>query len=116
MITLILGERSWANVRAMHVTLHLFAARSGLKVNFHKSELVGINIGGSWLAKVAAVLNCKVTTLFVLYVGLPIDGDSRRLNIWEPMANRIKSHLSSWKSRNFSFPFVWTWKLVFWRL
>jgi len=70
MISLILGERSWANVRAMQVVLYLFAAMYGLKVNFHKSELVGINIGESWLAKVAAVLNCKVKTLSVLYLGL----------------------------------------------
>jgi len=34
--TLILGEKSWA--------LILFEALSGLKVNFSKSQLVGINV------------------------------------------------------------------------
>jgi len=47
--TLILRERSWANVRAMRVVLHLLAAMSALKVNFYKSELVGVNVGRSWL-------------------------------------------------------------------
>ena len=35
--TLLLGEKSWANVRALRAVLSLFAVMSGLKVNFHKS-------------------------------------------------------------------------------
>lgn len=35
--TLILGEKSWANVRAMRAVLMFFEALSGLKVNFSKS-------------------------------------------------------------------------------
>jgi len=40
----LLGAKSWANVRALRAVLSLFAMMSGLKVNFHKSLLVGINI------------------------------------------------------------------------
>jgi len=47
--TVILGESSWDNVNAMHTVLYLFAAMSGLKVNFHKSELVGVNVSWSCL-------------------------------------------------------------------
>jgi hypothetical protein len=61
--TLILGEISWANVRAMHVVLYLFVALSRLKVNFHKSEHVGVNVSGSWIHEVASILNCKVKSL-----------------------------------------------------
>ncbi|GAU40791.1 hypothetical protein TSUD_348880 [Trifolium subterraneum] len=35
--TLLLGVKSWANVRALRVVLVLFEAMSGLKVNFNKS-------------------------------------------------------------------------------
>jgi len=35
--TLIIAEKSWANVRAMRAVLILFEAISGLKVNFNKS-------------------------------------------------------------------------------
>jgi len=101
--TLIFGERSWVNVRAMRAVLLLFAAMSGLKVNFHKSEFVGINFTQSWLLEVAAVLNCKVGSLPILYLGLPVGGDPRRLIFWEHVVNRIKSRLSGWKSRHLSF-------------
>jgi hypothetical protein len=54
--TLILGEKSWANVRVMRVVLLLFESLSGLKVNFSKSQLVGVNVAESWLSEAATVL------------------------------------------------------------
>jgi len=45
--TLLLGEKSWATVRALRAMLVLFETVSGLKVNFHKSSLVGVNIAES---------------------------------------------------------------------
>ncbi|KEH33498.1 hypothetical protein MTR_3g040610 [Medicago truncatula] len=57
---LLLGDKSWANVRVLRAVLNLFENMSGLKVNFHKSLLVGINIGDSWLIEAAFILNSKV--------------------------------------------------------
>ncbi|XP_024630905.2 uncharacterized protein [Medicago truncatula] len=76
---------------------------SGLKVNFHKSMLVVVNIGSSWLYEAASVLSCKVGTVPFLYLGMPIGGNPRRLCFWEPIVNRIKSRLSGWNSRFLSF-------------
>jgi hypothetical protein len=42
--TLILGEKSWANIRAMRAVLLLFHDLPELKVNFSKSLLVGVNV------------------------------------------------------------------------
>jgi hypothetical protein len=46
---LILCEKSWTNIRVMKSILILFELISGLKVNFHKILLVGINVVDSWL-------------------------------------------------------------------
>jgi len=67
--TLIIAEKSWVNVRAMRVVLILFEAISGLKVNFTKSRLIGVNVQGSWLTEAALVLKCKVGTLPFVYLG-----------------------------------------------
>jgi len=53
--TLILSEKSWANIRAMRAVLLHFEALSGLKVNFSKSHLVGVNVALSWLNEAAMV-------------------------------------------------------------
>ena len=52
---LIMSEISWANVRAMRVVLHLFAAMSGLKVNFHQSVLVWVHVYDYWLNESASI-------------------------------------------------------------
>ena len=91
---LLIGERSWANIRSLKALLLLFEVTSGLKVNFHKSMLVGVNIHDSWLAEASSVLNCKLARSPFLYLGLPIGGDPRKLKFWQRLIDRIKSRLS----------------------
>lgn len=74
--TLLLGKQSWANVRALRATFVIFESMSGLKVNFNKSLLVGVNIAESWLNEAASVLSCKVGKIPFMYLGLPIGGKS----------------------------------------
>jgi len=55
---LIIGEKSWSNVRSIWVVLMIFEHVLGLKVNFNKSLLTGVNVSDSWLHEAALVLNC----------------------------------------------------------
>jgi len=91
---LLLGVKSWANVRAFRAVLSLFVVVSDLEVNFHKSLLVEINIVDSCLNKVASIMNCKVGKVPFMYLSLSIGGDPRRLAFWEPVLDTIKSRLS----------------------
>jgi len=100
---LLVGVKSWANVRALRAVLSLFAVMSGLKVNFHKSLLVGVNIADSWLNEVVSILDCKVGKVLFMYLGLSIGGDPRRLAFWDPVLNTIKSRLTRWHNRFLSF-------------
>jgi len=61
--TLLIGEKSWLNVRSMRVVLLIFEQVSGLKVNFHKSLITGVTVSTSWLSDAASILNCRVGTL-----------------------------------------------------
>jgi mannosylglycoprotein endo-beta-mannosidase len=101
--TLLLGVKSWANVRAMQAVLVLFETMSGLNVNFNKSMLVGVKIFDSWLGEAASVLHCRVGKIHFLYLGLPIGGDPRRLTFLDPVVTRLKTRLSGWKNRFLSF-------------
>jgi len=80
----------------MCAILFLFEPLSGLKVNFSKSLLVGVNVATSWLSEVAVVLNCKVGSIPFVYLGLPISGNARHLSFWEPIVNSIKIRLTGW--------------------
>jgi len=86
----------------MRAILLLFEALSGLKVNFAKSQLVGVNVASSWLGEAASMLNCKVGAIPFVYLGMPIGGNARRLSFWNPLINRIRTRLSGWKSKHLS--------------
>jgi len=101
--TLILRKKFWANIRAMRAVLVLFENPSGLKVNFSKSQLVGVNVTTSWLSEAGMVLSCKVGSVPFVYLGLPIGGNATRLAFWEPLLNQINSRLSSCNSKHLSF-------------
>jgi hypothetical protein len=101
--TLIIGEKTWLNVRSMWAVLLLFEEVSGLKVNFHKSLLTGVNVAKSWLKEAAMVLNCRKGTILFVYLGLPIGGDSRKLSFWKPVLDRIEDRISSWNNKFLSF-------------
>jgi hypothetical protein len=74
--TLLMGVKSWANIQALRAVLFLFEAVSGLKLNFHKSMLVGVNVAETWLAEAANVLGCSVGRIPFMYLGLPIGGST----------------------------------------
>ena len=56
----LVGNKSCANIRSLKALLLLFEVTSGLKVNFYKSMLVGVNDPDSWLNKASIVPNCKI--------------------------------------------------------
>jgi len=53
----------------MCAVLLLFDEISGLRVNFHKSMLTGINVTESWLAEAALVMNYRRVTVPFMYLG-----------------------------------------------
>ncbi|GAU31199.1 hypothetical protein TSUD_210560 [Trifolium subterraneum] len=73
--TLILGVKSWANIRALRAVLVLFETMSGLKWEKFLSFIWDFLLGG----------------------------DLRRLGLWDPMLTRLKKRLYGWKSRFLSF-------------
>ena len=82
------------NVKKMLV---LFHQASGLKVNFHKSSILGIHITDSHLQHLASSLLCKQGRFPFVYLGLPIGGNMSRIEMWNPIIDRISKKLASWK-------------------
>lgn len=97
--TIIFCHPSLQSLTNIRNTLILFNLASGLKVNFHKSALYGINVCSNWLSMAAKEIQCKVGHFPFVYLGLPIGGSPSRLSTWEPIITRIQSKLATWKSK-----------------
>ena len=82
----------------LHIQLLLltFQAVTGLMVNVHKSEMVPIGEVVDvhvW----AEILGCRVGTLPMSYLGMPLGASHNSPSIWNPILEKIEWKLAGWK-------------------
>ncbi|KAJ9567733.1 hypothetical protein OSB04_003699 [Centaurea solstitialis] len=97
------GEWSTSNARNLARILRCFYLSSALKVNFQKSSIVGIGVNDTEISLLANLLNCKVGSLPMNYLGLPIGVRMNKAEFWGPVINKFLNKLSSWKASLLSF-------------
>ncbi|GAU33402.1 hypothetical protein TSUD_20950 [Trifolium subterraneum] len=100
--TILMGDCSWDNVRTMKSILRGFELVSGLKINFVKSKLYGINVESSVLAAAATFLDCSYDSIPFKFLGIPVGANPRRKATWKPIVESMEKRLSSWNDRNLS--------------
>ncbi|PNX75860.1 cysteine-rich receptor-like protein kinase, partial [Trifolium pratense] len=101
--TIIMGEDSWENFWTIKSLLRGFELVSGLKINFVKSKLIGINIDMSFLKAGAAFLSCNTAAAPFKFLGIPVGANPRRRETWNPIMEVLNKRLHSWTSRHLSF-------------
>ncbi|KAK2449929.1 hypothetical protein QL285_009079 [Trifolium repens] len=97
--TLFIGEACVENLWAMKAILRWFELASGLKVNFSKSRLIGVNVPSNFLPVAQNFLHCKLGSLPFTYLGLPVGANPRLSSTWDPVVKSIEKRLFSWKNR-----------------
>jgi hypothetical protein len=101
--TLCIGEASVSNLWALKAVLRGFELASGLKVNFWKSCIVGINVSNEFLIMASNFLNCRIGHTPFKYLGLPVGANLRLCSTWRPMVDAIRKRLHSWGNKFISF-------------
>ncbi|CAJ2672826.1 unnamed protein product [Trifolium pratense] len=100
--TVLLGEASWDNVRTIKTILRGFELVSGLKINFVKSKMYGINVDANFLAAAASFLSCSFDSIPFKFLGISVGANPRRQDTWQPIVDSLTKRLSSWSGRNLS--------------
>ncbi|XP_050217744.1 uncharacterized protein LOC126668597 [Mercurialis annua] len=77
--------------------LRCFAIVSGLRINFQKSSIIGLNVPKEDITSAASILNCKIETLSFTYLGLPISRRNLAVSQFNPIIQNFNSHLALWK-------------------
>ncbi|GJZ13706.1 hypothetical protein Tco_0548936 [Tanacetum coccineum] len=85
----------------MHA-LHCFSLASGLKINVHKSHLLGVGIPNDTVAIVASDLGCSTMTTPFKYLGVMVGENMAKVSAWDDVVRKIKSRLSKWKIKTLS--------------
>ncbi|GKU94281.1 hypothetical protein SLEP1_g7800 [Rubroshorea leprosula] len=100
--TIFFGDATEDNIRVIKCIMRTFELASGLKINFKKSQLIGVRVDQSWCAKMAFQLCCKEGKLPLRYLGIPIGGNHRRKAMWQPMVESVRRKLASWRGQYLS--------------
>jgi hypothetical protein len=100
--TLCIGEASVENLWALKAILRGFEAASGLKVNFWKSGLKGVNVSSSFFTMASTFLNCRLGSIPFKYLGLPIGANPKSGDTWKPLLEYLRTRLFSWRNKHIS--------------
>lgn len=87
------------NTLMLRCILLCFQVVFGLNINLNKSELVeiGNSVNGQLLAQ---VLDCKISQLLIMYLGIPLEAKYKDGRRWESIIDTVDNALACWK-RNF---------------
>ena len=66
-------------IKVMKFLLYCFEWMSGLKINYHKSEVIVFGVEEEEQQRIANMLNCKIGKLPMTYLGIPISEKNLRL-------------------------------------
>ncbi|RVW77728.1 hypothetical protein CK203_050336 [Vitis vinifera] len=73
------------NAKGMLLRAEERSMLEGFKVNLDKSNLFGINLDQNHLSRLALMLDCKACDWPILYLGLPLGGNSIACGFWDPI-------------------------------
>ncbi|GKB35100.1 RNA-directed DNA polymerase, eukaryota, reverse transcriptase zinc-binding domain protein [Tanacetum coccineum] len=93
------GEWSRLNAQNLICILRCFYLVSGLKINVHKSNILGIGVSEEDISVMANDIGCGSSKLPMKYLGVPVGSNMARCANWDVIINKFSSKLSQWKAR-----------------
>ncbi|GKA88921.1 RNA-directed DNA polymerase, eukaryota, reverse transcriptase zinc-binding domain protein [Tanacetum coccineum] len=80
--------------------------KQGLKINLHKSKLMGIGVSSNVVAAAASLIGCYILTAPFNYLGVKVGSNMSRINSWGDVISKVPigvlNHLESIR-RNFFY-------------
>lgn len=99
---ILIGEWNDRNISSIKSLLWSFNIVSGLRINFAKSELFGINVSPNDIEAAAQRLECSHSALPFKYLGLLVGANMNRLSNWSPVIEAFDNRLAKWREHSLS--------------
>src|SRR6266498_1668085 len=100
--TILFMDDDLDKARNMKLLLCAFEHTSGLKINFHKSELFCFGNAQESSKTYMELFGCKQGDLPLKYLGIPIHCRKLQNSDWKMIEERFEKRLSSWKGKHLS--------------
>nr|GEZ14112.1 RNA-directed DNA polymerase, eukaryota [Tanacetum cinerariifolium] len=92
-----IGEWNNNKIQTLLSVLRCFYLASGLKINLHKSKLMGIGVSSNVVAAAASLIGCSILTVLFNYLGVKVGRNMSRITSWDDVISNVSSRLSKWK-------------------
>jgi hypothetical protein len=86
--TIICLKHDLEGARNTKLLVYMYELMAGLKINFHKSEIITINDEGNLASMYAEILNCQIRTFPIKYLGVPVSPSRLHVSDWLPLTEK----------------------------
>jgi hypothetical protein len=97
--TIILLDHGLEQARNLKIMLSAFEQLSGLKINFHKSEMFYYGKANDWHFEYSQIFGCELGAMPFRYLGIPMHHKRLSNSDWKDILDKFQKRLSSWKSK-----------------
>jgi hypothetical protein len=98
--TVIMGDGSDNFIINLKILLYCFEWLSGLKINYHKSEVIFFGYRQEDKERKANILNCRLGELPMKYLGIPISDKVLGIGALQGIYNKMIKRLDPWKGKH----------------
>lgn len=88
-------DHNLEHARNVKLLLTAFEQMSGLKINFHKSELFCYGLAKEYDLNYSHLFGCGIGSLPFKYLGIPMTHRRLRNSEWQSVIDRFEKRLSS---------------------
>lgn len=87
------------HLRNLKCILSCFEKLSSMRINFHKSEVIPMNLSDGQIQEVSHILSCPVGAFPMKYLGVPLHFDKLRKEDIQPLIDKILKRIAGWRGR-----------------
>ncbi|WVZ61434.1 hypothetical protein U9M48_011304 [Paspalum notatum var. saurae] len=96
----ILDKSHLVNLKCILV---LFERISGMRINFHKSEIVTLNVGSEKTHGVSHLLGCSIGNFPLKYLGVPLHFEKLSREDSQPLVDTMMKRIVGWRGKLLSY-------------
>ena len=93
--TIIVLPATVNDLKEFRKILDLYASFTGLRINFHKSSMIPLNVPADEVAVLASYLGCTIGSMPFTYLGLPMGTTKPAVKDFSPLIDRVERRLSA---------------------
>jgi hypothetical protein len=97
--TIVFSDPSESYLRNLKCSLIWFEKLSGMRINYHKSELIPCNMFEEQTHTTAHIFGCPAGSFPIKYLGIPLHFDKLRREDIQPLVDNILKRVASWRGK-----------------